>query len=80
MFSSEHFRKSFNLSVESSSQPEGQKAERERKQENVDIADLIKVQKELLTIYQEKQRSFESFSNDMIMGKDLTGLDEESGA
>ncbi|KNZ61484.1 hypothetical protein VP01_1393g1 [Puccinia sorghi] len=38
------------------------------------------MEKELLKISQEKQISFESFANVMIMGKDLTALDEESPA
>ncbi|KAA1101737.1 hypothetical protein PGT21_028816 [Puccinia graminis f. sp. tritici] len=74
------------LSVPSSSatddskRPEGLKAAKKRKNDEINIADLIQGQKELLKISRQMQKSFNLFADDMVMGQDLSGMDEEMRA
>jgi hypothetical protein len=66
--------------TDDSKRPEGSKAAKKRKNDEINIADLIKGQKELLEISRQKQKSFDSFADDMVMGRDLSGMDEEMRA
>ena len=65
---------------DSSIRPEGQKASKKRKHDEFSLANLIKQQKELLDISREKQKAFESFADDMVMGRDLASMDDETRA
>ncbi|KNZ55233.1 hypothetical protein VP01_2732g3 [Puccinia sorghi] len=51
---------------------------KKRKDDDVNLSHLIKGQKELLDISCKKQKSFNDFANDMLISKDLTGMDEET--
>ncbi|KAI9604190.1 hypothetical protein H4Q26_003803 [Puccinia striiformis f. sp. tritici PST-130] len=64
--------------IEVSGRPEGSKAAKKRKHDEINISELIKSQKEMLELSRKKQQSFESFADDMVMGRDLTGMDEEA--
>jgi hypothetical protein len=62
----------------SQNRPEGSKAAKKHKNKDVSIADLLKGQNELLEQPRKKQKSFEDYSNHMLMAKDLDGMDEET--
>jgi hypothetical protein len=58
--------------------PKDQKRPKNKKNDNVSIADLLKGQNELLDLLRKKQNSFDSFANDMLMSRSLDGMDEEA--
>ncbi|POW18687.1 hypothetical protein PSHT_05450 [Puccinia striiformis] len=64
--------------IEVSGRPEGCKAAKKRKNDEINISELIKSQKEMLELSRKKQESFESFADHMVMGRKLTGMDEEA--
>ncbi|KAI9629894.1 hypothetical protein KEM48_012530 [Puccinia striiformis f. sp. tritici PST-130] len=64
--------------TEVSGRPEGCKAAKKRKNDEINISELIKSQKEMLELSRKKQESFESFADDMVMGRELTGMDKEA--
>ncbi|KAI7951138.1 hypothetical protein MJO29_009812 [Puccinia striiformis f. sp. tritici] len=64
--------------IEVSGRPEGCKSAKKRKHDEINISELIKSQKEMLELSRKKQESFESFADDMVMGRNLTGMDEEA--
>ncbi|POW17051.1 hypothetical protein PSTT_00863 [Puccinia striiformis] len=55
--------------TEVSGRPEGCKAAKKRKNDEINISELIKSQKEMLELSRKKQESFESFADDMVMGR-----------
>jgi hypothetical protein len=65
-------------SVHLGHRPEGSKAAKKRKNDDVSISDLIQGQKDLLNISREKQLSFQSFTDDIVMSKDLSNMDNET--
>jgi hypothetical protein len=65
-------------SVHLEHRPEGSKAAKKRKNDDVSISDLIQGQKDLLNISREKQLSFQSFTDDIVMSKDLSNMDNET--
>jgi hypothetical protein len=65
-------------SVHSGGRPKGSKAAKKRKNNDVSISDLIKGQHDLLEISRNKQRVFQSFTNDIVMSKDLSNMDDET--
>ncbi|POV94680.1 hypothetical protein PSTT_16717 [Puccinia striiformis] len=64
--------------IEVSGRPEGCKAAKKRKNDEINISELIKSQKEMLELSRKKQESFKSSADDMVMGHELTGMDEEA--
>ncbi|KNF06063.1 hypothetical protein PSTG_00577 [Puccinia striiformis f. sp. tritici PST-78] len=64
--------------IEVSGRPEGCKAAKKRKNDEINISELIKSQKEMLELSRKKQESFESSADDMVMGHELTGMDKEA--
>jgi hypothetical protein len=58
--------------------PEGSKAVKKCKNNNFLISNLIQGQKDLLEISREKQLSFQLFTNDIVMSKDLSNMDKET--
>ncbi|PLW25510.1 hypothetical protein PCANC_25258 [Puccinia coronata f. sp. avenae] len=65
-------------SVHSGGRPEGSKAAKKSKNDNVSISDLIKGQHNLLKISRDKQCIFQSFTDDIVMSKDLSNMDNET--
>ncbi|OAV98879.1 hypothetical protein PTTG_08163 [Puccinia triticina 1-1 BBBD Race 1] len=66
--------------TEDSQRPEGSKAAKKRKNDEINLANLIKGQKELLQISRENQKAFESYTDDMNMARKLSDMDEETRA
>ena len=58
-----------------SSRPEGRKATKQKKQ---DDAELREGQRELIKISKEKMLAMQIVADDVVMSKDLTGMDEAS--
>ena len=65
-------------SVHSGGSPKGSKAAKKRKNNDVSISDLIKGQHNLLEISRNKQRVFQSFTDDIVMSKDLSNMDNKT--
>jgi hypothetical protein len=63
---------------DATTRPEGQKKAKKRKNDDVQISDLIKGQNELLELSRQKQKLFDSFADNMNMSRDLTGMDKET--
>ncbi|KAI9624381.1 hypothetical protein KEM48_008964 [Puccinia striiformis f. sp. tritici PST-130] len=57
--------------------PSAGKAAKKRKHDEINIGELIKSQKEMLELSRKKQQAFESFANNLVMGRNLTSMDEE---
>ncbi|KNE90862.1 hypothetical protein PSTG_14472 [Puccinia striiformis f. sp. tritici PST-78] len=66
------------LQTDVSARPKGCKAAKKRKHDEINIGKLIKSQKEMSELSREKQQAFESFADNMVMGRNLTGMDEKA--
>ncbi|KNZ49668.1 hypothetical protein VP01_4868g2 [Puccinia sorghi] len=64
------------LEKEGLSQIQPKKCHRKRKNNNIQIQELINSQEDLLQISWEKQKLFDYFAENMIMRKDLSGMDQ----
>jgi hypothetical protein len=58
--------------------PEGSKVAKKRKNNDFLISNLIQGQKDLLKISRKKQLSFQSFTNNIVMSKDLSKMDDKT--
>jgi hypothetical protein len=65
-------------SSDATTRPEGQKKAKKRKHNDIHISELIKGQNNLLELFCQKQKLFDSFAEDMNMSRDLTGMKKET--